>query len=204
MTEFSVAVLSLAAWVFSASAAAKLSGRRAYQLFRAGLRETALLPEHLLSAAVAVLPAAEAVTALGLAAAAVLTTTGDPSARLTAGAALAVAALLTAVLAGGVVVVMRRGTRAHCACFGPGSGRPLGGVHLVRNLVLLVMLAAGLASSAWGHGPPAPAGLVVAGAAGSVAALVFIRWDDLAGLFAPISSLPPASPRVQRPGQGSR
>lgn len=200
MTELSVAVLSLAVWVFSASAAAKLGGRRAYRLFRAGLRETTLLPEHLLPAAVVVLPAAEAVTAIGLAAAAVLTTTASPGARPATGAALAVAALLTAVLAGGVVVVMRRGIRARCACFGPGSGRLLGGVHLVRNLVLLMVLAVGLAGSASGHGPPAPAGTVVAAAAGSVAALALIRWEDLAGLFAPM----PASPRVQRPGQRSR
>ena len=48
LSEFSVAILILAACVFAASAAAKLHSRAAYRSFRAGLRETALMPERLL------------------------------------------------------------------------------------------------------------------------------------------------------------
>ncbi len=203
MSELSVAILSLAACVFASSAAAKLRSRQAYQSFRAGLGETALMPERMLPTAVAALPGAEAVTAAGLAVAAGLAAAAGPGAKPAAETALTAAAVLTAVLAGGVALVMRRGTEARCACFGAGSGRPLGGVHLIRNLTLLALLVSGAAGSALGHGHPAPAGIVVAAAAGAVAALLFVRWEDLAGLFTPISS-PAAARAVRRPGHGPR
>ena len=75
--------------------------------------------------------------------------------------------LLTATLTAGVAVVIRRGTRARCACFGAGSTRPLGGAHLFRNLALLAVLAFGLASNPLGHGHPGPAGTLAAAAAGA-------------------------------------
>jgi methylamine utilization protein MauE len=201
VSEFSVAILSLAACVFAASAVAKLRSRRAYQSFSAGLRETALIPRRLLPVAVAALPGAEAVTAVGLAAATVMFATAASGANPAAEAALAAAGLLTAALLAGVAVVMRRGTRAHCACFGTGSGRPLGGAHLIRNLALLAVLAAGLTGSPLSHGSPAPAGTVVAAVVGAVAAVLFIRWEELAELFAPI---PPATtaPVIQHRGNG--
>jgi Methylamine utilisation protein MauE len=201
LSEFSVATLILAACVFGASAVAKLHSRAAYRSFRAGLRETTLMPAGLLPVTVAALPGAEAVTAAGLTAAAVLVATAGPGANPAAEAALTVACLLTATLAAGVAVVIRRGTQARCACFGAGSTRPLGGAHLLRNLVLLAVLAAGLASSPLGHGHPGPADTIVAAAAGAVAALLFIRWEDLAELFAPIPSLPPAAPGPGRQGR---
>ena len=115
MGDFSVAVLSLAACVLAASAAAKLRSRRAYRLFRDGLGETRLLPEHLLSPAAAALVGAEALIAAGLTAAAVLTATAAPGAIPLADCALAAAAFLILLLAAGIAVVMHRGTRAHCA-----------------------------------------------------------------------------------------
>jgi hypothetical protein len=204
VSELSVAVLSLAACVFAASAAAKLRSRRAYRSFRAGLRETALMPERLLPVAVAALPIAEAVTAGGLVTAAVLVATAGARGIPAAEAALTVAALMTAMLAAGVGVVMRRGTRARCACFGTGSGRPLGGVHLIRNLALLAVLAIGIVGGPLGQARPAPAGTAVAGAAGAVAALLFIGWEDLAELFAPIPPAPSATLAVQRPDDRPR
>ena len=198
MSEFCVAILSLSACVFAASAVAKLHSRAAYRSFRAGLRETALIPAGLLPVTVAALPGAEAVTAVGLAAAAVLVATAGPGASPAAETALTVAWLLTATLAVGVAVVIRRGTQARCACFGAGSTRPLGGAHLIRNVALLAVLAVGLVSNPLGHGHPAPVGAIVAAAAGAVAALLFIRWEDLAELFAPIPSLPPAAPAAGR------
>jgi hypothetical protein len=191
MGEFSLALLALAGCVFAVSAAAKMRSRSAYRSFRTGLRETGLVPERQLPRTAAVLCAAEAVTGAGLIAAAVSTAAAGPGASTVAETALAAAAVLTSVLAAGIATVIRRGTQARCACFGAGSGRPLGRVHLIRNLCLLAVLAAGMAASSLSQ-RPAPAGAIVAAAAGVTAALLFIRWDDLVELFAP---MPGSSPR---------
>jgi hypothetical protein len=132
-----------------------------------------------------------------------------PGTAVVAESALAGAALLTSVLAAGVAVVMRRGTRARCACFGSGSGRPLGGVHLIRNVGLLAVIAAGLVGGIGGgfeHRRPGLAGAAVAVAAGAVAGLVLTRFDDLIALFTPITpaSTPaartaPPAPAAARP-----
>lgn len=185
MDDFGVAVLSLAACVFGASAAAKLRSGKAYRLFRDGFLATKLLPRHVLSPAAAVLAGAEALAAAGLSAAAVLIAASVPGAISFAEFALAVAALLISLLAAGVAVVIRRGTQATCACFGPGRGRQLGPAHLVRNVSLLAVICAGLAGVPLAPGRPAVAGAVLGAIAGAVAALLFIRWDDLAELFTP-------------------
>jgi hypothetical protein len=198
MGDFGMAVLSLAACVFWASAAAKLRSRKAFRLFRDGLLATGLLPRHLLSPAVAVLVGAEALVAAGLSAAAVLIAASVPGAISLAEFALAGTALLISLLAVGVAVVIRRGTQATCACFGPGSGRQLGRAHLVRNLSLLAVICAGLAGVPLVHGRPAVAGAVLGAMAGAVAALLFIRWDDLAELFTPSMSAAQAAGRAGR------
>ena len=168
-----------------ASAAGKLKSRKAYRLFCNGLRETRLLPGGLLQAAAAVLSGAEAVIAAGLIAAVVLTAVAAPGAILFAELALAATAFLILVLAVGIAVAMRRGTRAPCPCFGTASSRPLGRAHLVRNISLLAVVCVGLVGVPLAHGRPAVAGAVLGAGTGAVIALLFIRWDDLAGLFAP-------------------
>jgi hypothetical protein len=124
---------------------------------------------------------------LTLAAAAVLIVTRGSGAITLAEFALGLACGLTAVLATGVAAVVRRGVAAPCACFGTSAGRPLTAVHLARNLSLLIVLLAGVAAAAVAAGKatgkPALAGSVIALATGLVAALAFIRWDDLAYLF---------------------
>ncbi|HEY6313854.1 MAG TPA: MauE/DoxX family redox-associated membrane protein [Streptosporangiaceae bacterium] len=194
MIDFVIAVLTIAATVYGASAGAKLRGRPAYRSFRAGLAETALVPRRRLSVTAAALVGSEAVVA-GLAIAAVGTTTLLTGAAVVGEWALVGAALLTSVLAAGVATVMCRGTRARCACFGSSSGRPLGGVHLLRNVSLLVVLLSGLAGSELGHRRPELAGAAVAVAAGAVAGLLLTRFDDLIELFMPIS---PASTPAAR------
>lgn len=186
MGEFSVAILILAACVLAASAAGKLKSRKAYRLYCDGLRETRLLPGSLLQAAAAVLSGAEAVIAAGLIAAAVLTAVEVRGAIPLAELALAATALLILVFAAGIAVVIRRGTRAPCPCFGTASSRPLGRAHLIRNLSLLAVVCVGLVAVPLAHGRLAVAGTVLAAGTGAVTALLFIRWDDLAGLFAPI------------------
>lgn len=205
MNEFSIGPLALAACVFAVSASAKLRSRSAFRTFRAALHETALVPDRLVPVLAVVLPCAEVVAAAGLSAAVGLIATAGPGAKPVAQAALVLAVMLTGALVVGVAVIMRRGTQARCACFGAGTGRPLGRVHLIRNVTLLAAIATGLVSSVLGHGHPAPAASAVAAAGGALAALVFIRWEELAELFAPIPSAHSASPATQhrhnrRPG----
>jgi Methylamine utilisation protein MauE len=203
MNEFSVAIMTLAACVFAVSAFAKLRSRSAYRSFRAGLRETALVPERLLPVIAAVLVCAEAMTAAGLTAATVLIATAASGAHVVAAVALTAAGLLTAALAAGIALVMHSGARAHCNCFGASSGRPLGRVHLIRNVTLLAVLAVGLVSTSLSDGQPAAVGAVVAAAVGAVAALLIIRWEELAELFTPIG--PAASrPTATRHSNGAR
>jgi Methylamine utilisation protein MauE len=166
-----------------------------------GPRETGVAPGRLLPAITAALCAAEAIIAAGLVTADALTAASTPGAIVLAEAALAAAALLTVVLAAAVAAVIRRGTEARCPCFGAGPSRPLGRVHLVRNLGLLAMIGAGLAGAMLTHGRPAVAGMVVAATAGALAALVFIRWEDLAELFAPIPRPLAGAPAIQRPSR---
>jgi hypothetical protein len=204
MGELVIGTLCLAGVVFAASGAAKLRGRQAYRSFRAGLRETVLVPRRLLPAAAAALAGTEALVAAGLIAAAATIATGAASTRDAAALAelgQGVAVLLTVVLAAGITAIMRRGTKAHCACFGSRSARPLGWVHLSRNLGLLAAEICGLVACPLSS-QPTVAGSVVAAVAGGVAALLFIRADDLADLF---GSAPPAqASHAARTGRGSR
>lgn len=194
MDEFSVVVLSLAGWVFAASAAAKLSSRQAYRSFRGGLAELGLIPGRMLPAAAASLAGTEVTAAVSMLTAVGLLAAAAPGAVRLATVALAVTAALTMVLVIGVVMVIRRGTPARCACFGAGASRPLGRVHLARNLGLLAVLCAGLAMVSMAHDRPSPAGTGLAAVVGGVLALLFIRWDDLAEVLTPISTsvVPPA------------
>jgi hypothetical protein len=194
MGDFSLAVLSLAACVFAASAGAKLKSRKAYSLFRDGLAQTRLLPGQLRSAGAAVLSGTETVIAAGLIVAAALTAAGMPGAIPVAGFALASTAFLTSVLAAGIALVIRRGTRAPCPCFGTAASRPLGWTHLVRNLSLLALVCIGLAGVPPAPEHPAAASAIVAACSGALGALLFIRWDDLVELFAPIQPFPGATP----------
>src|SRR5215467_8045360 len=101
MAELVFGILILAACVYGASAAAKLSGRQAYLAFRDGLGEAALIPRRLHPASAAVLAASEAASAAGLVSAAILTAAGWPGATTLSALALGGSALLTATLSAG-------------------------------------------------------------------------------------------------------
>ncbi|MGP3934221.1 MauE/DoxX family redox-associated membrane protein [Nonomuraea sp. KM88] len=99
-----------------------------------------------------------------------------------AGLVLAGAVLLTFCAAIGRVI--RTGARTPCRCFGA-TASPLGGRHLIRNLLLVLAAAAGVAAHR--EAPPDslhPAGAVIALVAGAAAALAVVLLDDLADLFA--------------------
>ncbi|GAA0581565.1 MauE/DoxX family redox-associated membrane protein [Actinomadura livida] len=113
----------------------------------------------------------------------------------TARAGFVLAGLLALAFTVTVMAALRRRDRAPCNCFGA-STRPVGGVHLVRNVVLAVSAALGLAAGA-AAGPLEPAGVVAAMVAGVVAAAVMVTSDDLADLFRP-----GVAPHDYRPTKG--
>jgi hypothetical protein len=105
----------------------------------------------------------------------------------TAWAGFTLAVLLGSVFAAVVLAALRRGDRAPCHCFGT-SVRPVGGVHVVSNVVLAAAAGLGLAAGTAAAGPLRPAGVVVAVVGGAVAAAVVVTADDLAALLRPVTS----------------
>jgi hypothetical protein len=181
VTDLSFAALVVAALIYGTSAASKLRDSASYRAHREGLGETRLVPERWLSSVAAALVATESVTAVLAAAGAILLVVH--LAIVVAIVGLGAAALLAAVLTAGVAVVVRRGTRARCACFGAATVSRIGGTHLMRNGTLLAVLAAGLVTITTTAGRPAAAGVALALAVAGTASLVLIRLDDIVELF---------------------
>jgi hypothetical protein len=186
MIELVIAVLSTSAGVYGTSAGSKLVSGTNYRAFRDGLAETALVPGRLLAVTATALACGEAAVAIIQVTAAIAAVTGAPGSVPTATIALGCAIALTSVLAAGITVVIRSGRHATCACFGARSGRQLNGSHLARNAGLLVLLLVAMVGNQIRHGRPVPAAAIVAIAAGAIIALLLIRFDDLAELFAPL------------------
>ncbi|GAA1614936.1 hypothetical protein GCM10009733_008980 [Nonomuraea maheshkhaliensis] len=169
MVHVLVACQVLLATVFVVSAYAKLRSRAALRSFAAtlgALPGPIRLPVALATAVV------EVVAAAGLA---VL-----PWAGLAAGGGLLVA------FSAWIAFSLRGGRREPCRCFGA-SVTPLGPVHLVRNGLLLLVVGVGTVALAFIGGPVTGAGLALAVPAGLVGAVLLIAFDDLAGLFLPVS-----------------
>jgi hypothetical protein len=210
MVNVVAGVLVMTAAVFGASAGTKLRGPSAFRRFRAAIAATGLVPRFALPWVTAALAVTEAGAAAGLVVAAALvdspaSTVPASAGVLVAQAALAVAAVLTAMLITGVAVVIHRGVAARCACFGAASGQPLAGTHLVRNVVLMVLLLAGLAGSLFARHAPATPGVlavtaVLTAVVGGTIGLVLIRWEDLAVLVVPVRG-PAAQVQPGRPAR---
>ncbi|GAB3437401.1 DoxX family protein [Flindersiella endophytica] len=159
--------------VFLASVVSKLRGRESYARFVAA---TARLGPGWIVARV---PAGVLAGGVIAAEAAVLVLLVLPG---TAWVGFVLAGLLALVFAVAVLAALRRGDRAPCHCFGA-STRPVGGVHLVRNVVLGASAGLGLTVGAAAAGPLEPAGVVAAVVAGAVAAALVVTADDVAELF---------------------
>jgi hypothetical protein len=97
-------------------------------------------------------------------------------AGFTVGLALDLA--FTAALA----LALRRGATASCHCFGV-TERPLRARHVVRDVVLAAVAAAGLVGAVAADGPGPLAGLLLSGLAGALGALVVVLLDDIVELF---------------------
>ena len=95
--------------------------------------------------------------------------------------ALAAAALMAAFVVG-VARVVRRGRVAACACFGAAGGQ-LGAVHLARNAALLVVAVAAVAVSWRPYGAVSVPLAALAVAAGVVAGVLFVWWEDIAAVL---------------------
>ncbi|MER7004831.1 MauE/DoxX family redox-associated membrane protein [Dactylosporangium sp. NPDC000555] len=102
----------------------------------------------------------------------------------TVAAGLALSLILDLAFTVAIVLALRAGRRAPCACFGR-TERPLGIRHVVRDLVLAAVALLGLVAAAAPHTPANAGGLLVAGLAGALGGLLVILLDDIVALFAP-------------------
>ncbi|BDM74622.1 methylamine utilization protein MauE (plasmid) [Streptomyces nigrescens] len=178
MDILAVACASCLAVVFGAAALGKVRSRAAFSRFAQSLTTMDLLPAGWVRPC-AVLVAGSEVAVLLLLLASPLTAPAGLVAFLLA------AGLLLAFTSGAALMVVR-GVRAECRCFGA-SGTPMGRLHVLRNGVL-TLIAAGGALSSSDIGAVAPAYAAVAVAGGAVVGALVTRLEDLAALFRP--SLP--------------
>jgi hypothetical protein len=172
--------------VFGVSAFGKVRSAAAHRAFAASLREWRVVPARLVAPVSGVVAGGEIAIVVGAGYALAAMAVGGTW-RVAAVATLVLAGLLLAALTTGIALALRRGTAATCACFGARQ-RPLNGGHLVRNSVLLLAVAGGLAVAAGADRPFDPAGVLLGVAAGALAGLVVVQLDDLIELFAPRSS----------------
>lgn len=89
-----------------------------------------------------------------------------------------VAAGILLVFVTGIARSLRQDVPVSCRCFGGRGGR-LGGRHVVRNLLLVVVAVAG-ASVTSGSLPASAGGAALAAGSGLLLSLLFIGWDELA------------------------
>jgi hypothetical protein len=169
MTALDVALRTVLAVVFGVAFVSKARSRAAFTEFAAALGDIGWLRGRLRSAAAPAVPVLEA---------AVVTLLALPSTAWWGfGAGAALLATFTAVTA----IQAARGHRVRCRCFGAGADR-IGPVQIARNGMLLALAIAGLAVEPVSHGGVGAARLVLAVGLALLAALVLIRWDDLAQL----------------------
>jgi hypothetical protein len=194
LTETVLFALAVIIVVFGVSAATKLRRRDSYASYVAGLGESRLVAGRALTVTAAVLAAGEALVALCAVVAAVFLVAAHRAPAGLPMVGLAAAVVLTGILTVGVAMVLRRGTRARCACFGSSAARPLGPPHLVRNAVMLAVAIIGLAASVAGTADIPVGASIVALAGGGVVGLLAVHLDELVDLFA----ASPASNRATR------
>ncbi|MFG1882104.1 MauE/DoxX family redox-associated membrane protein [Micromonospora sp. NPDC049102] len=160
--------------VFIASSVGKVAGRRAFPSFLASLDGTRLLPPSLVRPAALSVVAAEFGVWVLLAA----------HRQATVATGFALAAVLLTVFALGIALVLVRGLRTPCRCFGR-STSPLGLRHVVRNVGLAALALLGAATLR--TGPVPPEGLAVAVCSGLMLGGLVAVLDDILDLFLPVN-----------------
>jgi hypothetical protein len=151
--------------VFGVAAVTKL---RAPATFRAALRDLRVGPAGLVPAAAIAVPVVELAIAVAV-----------PWAPRPA---LVAAAILLAGFFAGTALAIRRGSPARCACFGAAT-RPLGRMHLVRDVLLGAIALVAAAGGGDQHVSRPAAGIVIAAAVGLVLAQLAMALDDIADLL---------------------
>jgi hypothetical protein len=169
MSHVLVASQVLLATVFVVSAYSKLRSRTALRSFVATLR---LLPGP------ARFAAAMAAVAMEIVAAATLIVLPHMG--------LAASGMLLIAFSMWIAVSLRWGQREPCQCFGV-SATPLGPVHLIRNGLLLLVVALGWVALMFPGGAVTAVGLALAAPVGMVGAILLIVFDDIADLFMEVS-----------------
>lgn len=162
--------------MFVVSAWSKLRGRDAFAVFERSVRRLGVLPSARLTRLAAITVAAAEVAVV------VLVAIPLPVSAFT-GYVITVAMLSAFTV--GIAMSLRRGDRTPCGCFGR-SAVPLGGRHIVRNLLLIAIAATGL-FSAWTESGSVtdPRVAVVIAIAGLVVGVLVTVADDIAELVNP-------------------
>lgn len=172
MDLIGVGCTALVAVVFGFAAAGKLRGRSAWADFVS--TTGAMLPARRLPAG----PAAVLVVGTEIATTLLAVLALVTRAAVVELAALSLAAVLLAAFLAGIARVLRAGRTVRCRCFGS-TGAAFGRNHLVRNGILLVIVAGGLMT---GTHAALDAAALVAAAAGATTGLFVVYWDELAYL----------------------
>jgi hypothetical protein len=182
--DISLACRVLIGTVFIVSVVTKVRGRAAWRSFSSWLMGLPLRALRLTWAPAALTGAEAAVVVL----------VAIPA---TAPSGLAAAAVLSLGLTLGLAAAVHRGARQPCHCFGL-SSEPLGGRHVLRNALLLMLAVTGSVSAiAAGHAAaPVEGGLAAIG--GLAAALLIIFSGDVAALLRPPSVRLPGAVQVPR------
>ena len=168
--------------VFFVSSTGKLRSRASLDAFVDSVRGLRLLPNGLPNG----LPR---LVALGVVAAelGVCLALAVPLAAATA-VGLALAAGLLAAFTVGVGLMVGRGAREPCRCFGR-SSTPLGPEHVARNAVLTgVAVLGAVAATTATAGSAQAAGAILAAMAGLALGSIVIAFDDIIELFRPAGS----------------
>jgi hypothetical protein len=160
------------AFVFLIACTSKIHSRRSYREFRDSLNDLGLSSAGLLRALSLGIPAAEGGTVILLAI--------DRASWW----GLIAAAVLVGSFTAGIAAAGARGRVVRCRCFGD-SGAPSGSPHILRNGVLLAAAVTGILAGLAPGGPVRAPAVVFAVGLGLIAAGLFLRWDELAFLFAP-------------------
>lgn len=164
--------------VFGVSASGKLGGKR-FRVFVTTAGPLELMPRRWRAGVATAVVGAELAIVVAVAVGLVMVLFGLSRVVLVAG--LTGAAVLLAGFTVAIGLLLRRGDRKPCHCFGV-TDIPLGPAHLVRNLVLLALAVTGALARGSGF---AVAGVALACVAGVVVAVLMVRFDDLVTLFAP-------------------
>lgn len=181
MVYVTVGTMVLCGLVLLVSAVSKVRRRADYAEFVASVPSFGIPVRWTRLFAAATVTAEFAITAL-LLPAAVLTGVGSDAGRLPAVTGLVLAVGLFGVLTAAVWRAVARRTGAVCRCFGP-ARTALARRHVVRNALLLLVATLGAATLPAADSAD-PSTALLTGAVGALGAVLVVRFDDIAELFA--------------------